>query len=745
VASSQSSADDYYNLLVQGFSGGQLSVKREAPPWLAQVADPYNLPTSTDFSVVNDLSYYKGKLYLYFGVTPAVVLFWPYETLTGRYLPQQDAAVIFCSVGFLVSVGLLLALRRRYFAEVSAGVVMACTLPLGMATLVPAMFSGNCGVYEVAISCGYMLTMLALAAIWKALREPQKRLGWMAAASAAYGLAVGARPSLLFGAVILLVPVLQAWRERRQIWAPLAAATGPIVLIGLGLMLYNALRFDNPFEFGQHYQLNGQQMVTAQFFSLHYLWFNFRVYFLEPAHWSVRFPFVHRTVVSPLPPGHGAVEEALGILTNIPLVWLALAVPLAWRNRSGQLASVLRWFVMAGALFFGSCALTLGFYWWVGIRYAVDFLPALVLLAAVGIFGLERVLADRPVWRRAARLGWSLLLSFSMAFNLLVSVENYAHAECALASVLLTEGRVPEAIQIFEKALPITPDDAYGHARFAVALQLAGKVREAIGQYEQALRIQPDFAYAHYNLGNALLQADKVREAITHFEQALRLKPDYAEAHCNLGVALAQTGKIEEAIAHYEHSLRIEPDNAEAQYNLGNALVQAGRVQDGIGHYEHALRSEPDNAEAHCNLGVALAQTGKIEEAIAHYEHSLRIKPDYAEAHNNLGIVLAQTGKIEEAIAHFEQALRIKPDFAEAHCNLGNALRLVGRVQDAIGQYGEALRNRPDYAEAHYALGMALEQTGRVQEGIGHYEQALRIKPDYAEAQNALKRLQAGQ
>ena len=68
-----------------------------------------------------DMSYYKGKLYLYFGVTPAVVLFWPYVALTGHYLSQKDAAVIFCVVGFLASVGLLCALWRRYFAEVSVG------------------------------------------------------------------------------------------------------------------------------------------------------------------------------------------------------------------------------------------------------------------------------------------------------------------------------------------------------------------------------------------------------------------------------------------------------------------------------------------------------------------------------------------------------------------------------------------------------------------------------------------------
>ena len=71
--------DSYYNLLVRGFQDGHLSVKREAPPNLGDLAkmkweDNYDL---------DDLSYYKGKLYLYFGVTPAVALFWPYVGADG--------------------------------------------------------------------------------------------------------------------------------------------------------------------------------------------------------------------------------------------------------------------------------------------------------------------------------------------------------------------------------------------------------------------------------------------------------------------------------------------------------------------------------------------------------------------------------------------------------------------------------------------------------------------------------------
>jgi len=652
--------DTYYNLLVQGFRAGQLSLKKEVPTGLRQLADPYDAAANALYRSApyqtTDLSYYKGRFYLYFGVTPALILFWPFVALTGHYLFPRQAVAIFCAIGFLASVGLLRGLWRRYFAEVSVGVVAACALALGLATGVPMLLQRGAP-HEVAISCGYMLTMAAVGALWCALHEPERRCRWLAAASAAYGLAVGARPSLLFGAVILLAPVVQTWGERRpRKLSGLLAATGPILVIGLGLMLYNYLRFDNPFEFGMHYVLTPVREDTAQFFSLRYLWFNFRVYFLEVARWGGRFPFVHDIVLPPLPAGEVWVERPFGVLTNIPLVWLALAAPLAWQGRSAEARCILRGFIAAVALLSGICALTLGLFFGACVRYEVDFLPTLVLLAVVGILGLEHALAPtsesglvgRPVWRGAVRWGWGLLLGFSVAFNLLVSAERYA-----------------------EECFSIGAD-----------LELAGRAQEAIEPLEQAVWIKHDFAEAHNGLGVALGQVGKIEKAIGHYQQALRIRPDYAEAHYNLGVALGQAGKIEEAIGHFGQALRIRPDYAEAHNNLGVISESAGKLQDAIAHYEQALRIKPDFAEAHNNLGIALGRLGRIQEAIKHYEQALRIKADYADAHYNLGDSLGQAGKIEEAIGQYEQALRIKPDFAEARAKLQLAQQALTKLQE---------------------------------------------------------------
>ncbi len=608
ASSSLNGADEYYNLLAQGFRAGQLNLKIAAPPGLALLADPYDPAAHAHYGVL-DMSYYKGKLYLYYGVTPAVLLFWPYVALSGRYLSQKNAAVIFCLVGFLTSVGLLWALWKRHFAEVSVAVLAAATLALGLATCTPSLLA-RCDVYEVSISCGYALTMLALAAVWKALDVPKQRGWWLAAASLAYGLAVGARPNLLFGAVILLVPVIESWREGRRIWLPLAAATIPITLIGLGLMLYNFLRFYSPFEFGWHYVLAGARLLNRQLFSARYMWFNFRAYFLKPARWGAHFPFVHQAAVRRLPPGYDRFENPYGVLTSVPVVWLALASPLAWRGRTGTAWSVLLWFVIAVALLFGICALTVCLYSSASIRFEVDFLPSLGLLAVIGILSVEHALApisesgqaERAIWRRTVRSGWGLLLAFSVAFNLLASTGRSAEAHNALGAVL----------------------------------QESGQAREAIAQYEQALRLNPDYAEAHYNLAVASQKQGRQQKAIEHWKQALRINPNYAEAHSDLGTAMIQLGKVQEAMVHWEQAVRINPDLAEAQYNLGLALMGQGKPQEAIGHFEQALRIIPDDVQAHYGLGNALLQAGKPQEAIGHYEQALNLQPDFAAARDAL-------------------------------------------------------------------------------------------------------------
>jgi tetratricopeptide (TPR) repeat protein len=634
--------DAYYNLLVQGFRAGQLNVKREPAPALAQLANPYdpaaNAPYAWDKSrLCYEMSYYGGKLYLYFGITPAVTLFWPYVTLTGHYLSHRSAVVIFLALGFLTEAGLLYGLWRRYFPETSIWAVTAGVLALGLGTGILEMLAA-CDVYEVARSCGFAFAMLSLAAIWRALHEPERQVKWLALASLAYGLAVGARPSLLFGAIMLLVPVVRSWSaavepgSRPQTAWLLAAVVVPLTGIGLGLMLYNYRRFDNPLEFGWHYQLNECRNISTRLFSPGGLWFNFRFYFLEPIQWTAHFPFLEGRPASPSPAGYLGWTSYGGVGSNYPVTWLALAAPLAWKSRPLKEAATLRWFAIAVFFLSAVCAVTLCFISAASSDYELDFLPAGMLLAVMGIWGLERVLAHVPVWRRAARWGSGLLLAYTLLFNALASVQAHATANYLAGNLLLNQGDVDQAIKHFQRASLLEPRSAGWHFGLANALSRARRVNEAIAEYQKALERQPDFPEADNNLAYTLLQVGRPDEAIRYFQKALEFQQSY-QAYYNLGYAYRQNQMGADAVVNYQKALQLQPHFIPAQRDLAWMLATWPEASVRKGNQAVVLAGEADRLSGGQDpqilrtLAAAYAEAGRFPEAVVTAKRALTLAP----------------------------------------------------------------------------------------------------------------------
>lgn len=413
----------YFNLLVRGMLKGQLSLDVPADPYLATLANPYD-PAQRAGHGLHDASYFRGKYYIYFGVTPVVLLYLPFHLLSGTFITDNYAVMIFSFAGFLLAWATLRAVVRRHFPETPWYVLFVCGWVLGLANMVPPLLRRP-AMWEVPISCGYALFMLTLYCVYRALVG--RRTGWWTlAASLAMGLCIGARPVYLPGAVVLLAPLLRAGWEargsfwRRGRWWTLAAATLlPIMAVGVALAAYNYLRFGSVTEFGQTYQMAGDDITKLKLFSLGYLPFNLRLYLFSTAGISPYFPFL--TVISPpaFPPGHLGVENPYGMVPGMP--WVLFSIGAVWGalRHKGPLG----WW--CGAVL-GGVVLTMGMvFCFAGVtgRYQVDFTPGWVLLATVGVCWW--VASTRPGWwRRGLLLLAAFLAGWSMLFNVLISLQH---------------------------------------------------------------------------------------------------------------------------------------------------------------------------------------------------------------------------------------------------------------------------------------------------------------------------------
>jgi hypothetical protein len=414
------SGGEYYNLLVSGFRSGHLSLKADVPPGLLQLKDPYDPAQNSPFGM-HDVSLYKGRFYLYFGVAPALVLYWPVAALSGRYLEDRQAIFLFCAAALLAGSYLLIQVRRRYFPAAGLAAEAGGIIAMGFANMVPVMLRRP-QFYEVAVSSAYAFFILSLLGLYQSLHR-ERKLAWLAFASLCYGLAIASRPTYLFGAAALLVPVFlrlgpdapsgraggPTWRARAM------AAVIPVGLAVAGLLVYNELRFDSPFEFGQRLALSGFNESKITHFSPSYIWFNCHAYLFAPANLSAYFPFVRVVSLPPLPEGHYGVEDPYGILPNMPFAALALAAALACANRPKLGA-----FALCAAVSSFAVACVIFMFQFATNRYMVDFLPGFIVLSVIGFWGLREHFSGPA--RRIATGGCWMLLAWSVLFNVFASL-----------------------------------------------------------------------------------------------------------------------------------------------------------------------------------------------------------------------------------------------------------------------------------------------------------------------------------
>jgi hypothetical protein len=403
---------DNYNLLADGFLSGHLHLNVTPDARLLALSDPYD-PTTNGFAKAQDLSLYDGKFYLYWGPTPVLLLYMPFRLLTLGDIPPTLAVFLFAFVGFCFSIACLRALAQRFVPDAPRWMLAAAAVALAFSNAIPFTMR-RVAIYEVAITAGFCLAFIALYLLITGLRDGV-RLSRLAGASLCFGLAIGARPSLIVWALGLAIIATVLYRRtpdrqtRRQI---VGALLGPIVIIGILLMLYNFVRFDSLIELGQKYQLtifdpatrDGNQLANVP----PGLWY----YLLSPPTLTLGFPFINlpsqpASYPFTAPLHYDGLEPVGGLLPTTPFIVFALLAPAVLRGTARRVALGL---IAVGLLTIVAVSFAL---WGATMRYEVDFASILLIAAALGWVGWAARLSG--LRRRLLAAAGMLLITWSVA------------------------------------------------------------------------------------------------------------------------------------------------------------------------------------------------------------------------------------------------------------------------------------------------------------------------------------------
>lgn len=416
--------------------------------------DPYdpiaNKPIR--YSGFQDVSFYKGKFYLYFGATPAIFLHLPFFFIAQRYMPDSLAVLIFIYGSLIWSTLLLNHLKNLYFENLPNWIINTCILVLGFSNLAPFMLSQDRPhFYVIAISAGCFFLTGAIYWLSKGIINDSININNLALGSLFLGLCIGCRPHFFFTGIILLTIVFFFLKKRRlnfHFKNMFLALIVPFLFCLILQLLYNYYRFDNITEFGVKYQLtmiNGNANIANTTQTLQKVQFvlasdispilsSAYSYLFQPPVFSPYFPYIRlRKIVTDISISRNfpqrIIEKIAGLFTTTPFMLVGLLSPLVYliSNKDKQPFVIPIRFpfyefllIMAAGLF--------NFYFLLPtayrtMRFMADFTSLFILAVCIIWFYFDSRLIEESIYKKSLK-GFAVISSIiSILFGIGISLQ----------------------------------------------------------------------------------------------------------------------------------------------------------------------------------------------------------------------------------------------------------------------------------------------------------------------------------
>ncbi len=310
-----------------------------------------------------------------------------------------------------------------------------------------------------------------------------------------------------------------------------------------------------------------------------------------------------------------------------------------------------------------------------------------------------------------------------------------APAYTALGQAMVYAGRAKEALDVYQRAARLTPDDPSALARVAELQEqtgdLNGAVRTwlhtadlhlhrrtvdaAVQVWQHLVEVAPDTVPARERLAKAYAGMEQTRKAVLQY--------------LSLAAIFQKQGDVKQAASVCRKALELDPRAPEVLTAL--EALQHGRslhnlvVEKPVSLSYTTFEVDAEQAEGLASPSERARQKALTELAGALLEDSGFGGMELTAALLQ-GIDFQTRGEIEAAINSYEVALSGGIQNVAAHFNLGMLYQEKLRFEEAIGQFQRTVDD-PDYAlGAHFALGECWRAVGSLDKAAFHFVEVLK-------------------
>ncbi|MCC7408596.1 MAG: tetratricopeptide repeat protein [Phycisphaeraceae bacterium] len=247
----------------------------------------------------------------------------------------------------------------------------------------------------------------------------------------------------------------------------------------------------------------------------------------------------------------------------------------------------------------------------------------------------------------------------------------------AMGEMRVADGRLDGALKLLEDRIVYFDQNASLRVAIGRIHQIAGRPVKAMEYFQKALILDPDNHGVAEDLALAQLDAGRFDEAAATLRQLTGL-PEYKDRK-DVGRLLAKAylsvGRIEDAKAIYLQQRRSDPEDVEAWVGLGETSWASGDPSATLLAAERVMRLAPQRHEGYLMAGLALRKQGKFDQAAGMFEKAAKVQPDNIAPMLLWGAALEEAGRKDQAAKVYQRVLERDP-------NNERAKRLLAQVRE---------------------------------------------------------------
>jgi len=193
-------------------------------------------------------------------------------------------------------------------------------------------------------------------------------------------------------------------------------------------------------------------------------------------------------------------------------------------------------------------------------------------------------------------------------------MDKYSHRDTGF--LYFEQGQVDKAIDEFNRALKLDPQDASTHFGAGLCCYEKGEISRAMEEFGQVLEINPQHLQANYHLGLCYYQKKEFPEALSNFQQAIILDPKNKYVYCQMGQAYFEQRQYNLALKALKKAVKINPNMPSAHQTMGTIYLEQNLYGLAEIEFKKTVLLDPDNIFARQMLGYAYRKQGKHDLAV---------------------------------------------------------------------------------------------------------------------------------